>query len=481
LQSLSYIHRRNFILIKIIWVLLGVILTINVLLHAKATLFNAFIGVPIALFLSVMIYKKIFIQPTMYLINTLLIVFLIILNVTEKDFTHFYFFFLPPFLSCIYTEWRIIVFSASGSFLSMVYFGFKDGSKYVIDWTNGELFYFGLLFFIFSLVMIAQAKVSQSHFLKSKQNEQEALALKNEAEIALQNIQENNAQIIEFGIHLQDNMEKTKHSFSHIVSSVQHMDSSFSTQNQNVLQSKENLSNISQESIKIKDLSLNTKNEIVTSNTILCESTDKIEQLHTDLETLKHNMSKSLDLTNHLEKNSTEINNITHVIKTISHQTNLLALNANIEAARAGEHGKGFGVVADEVKKLSNDVHSSIQHIESIILDIQQQIKIVQIQTNENLQDIIHNQHIYDDIQQDFNILTKNNEHVLQNVNEITIGILSLSEALNRISTHVASISSVSGENSHALTDLNQHIHELNEQFSSIISNFNSLNKGLNK
>lgn len=68
-----------------------------------------------------------------------------------------------------------------------------------------------------------------------------------------------------------------------------------------------------------------------------------------------------------LELEMQQINTITATIQNISKQTNLLSLNASIEASRAGEAGRGFSVVAQEIKNLSEQANVQASTIRSMI------------------------------------------------------------------------------------------------------------------
>lgn len=68
-----------------------------------------------------------------------------------------------------------------------------------------------------------------------------------------------------------------------------------------------------------------------------------------------------------LNASSRQIHSIVVSVQDIAAQIKLLSLNATIEAAHAGEHGRGFGVVAKEISRLSEDTRTTVEQIAAFV------------------------------------------------------------------------------------------------------------------
>ncbi|CAI6084785.1 Putative sensory transducer protein YfmS [Paenibacillus sp. JJ-100] len=96
-----------------------------------------------------------------------------------------------------------------------------------------------------------------------------------------------------------------------------------------------------------------------------------IQQIAAQSEQLSATSEKILRNSQKASENSVNVTKVTNVIREVSEQTNLLGLNAMIEAARVGEQGAGFGVVASEVRKLSDHTKQAAADIETSLGSVQ--------------------------------------------------------------------------------------------------------------
>ncbi len=192
-----------------------------------------------------------------------------------------------------------------------------------------------------------------------------------------------------------------------------------------------------------------------------------------DIKDIFRNLSdKIMVLSGQIEK----ISDITGIINGVADQTNLLALNAAIEASRAGEAGRGFSVVADEIRKLSEQSKDSSQQINELIKNISSNSREA-VTTTEDVSDKLNNQvNVIETSLMSFRSIIDSIEIIVPKVKQIKDSAISIDDEKNAIIVKVKELTKSADEAASSAEAISQSVETVNTASRKVAGTAENLN-----
>ncbi|OBY79105.1 chemotaxis protein [Paenibacillus sp. KS1] len=198
---------------------------------------------------------------------------------------------------------------------------------------------------------------------------------------------------------------------------------------------------IAESSSAVSELSIDATESVDQGNQVVQLTVKQMAQI-------RNSVSRSEGITQSLLNQSEKIEHIVSIIGNVAVQTNLLALNASIEAARAGEHGRGFGVVAQEVRKLAEQTKDSTEQIAEMLNTVIAHTKELAEAMGENTEQAEQGTLIVQEAGEHFNKIWTSVQQVTEQIQEVSAAAEEMSAGSEEVAATLDNLATIAKDSS---------------------------------
>ena len=215
--------------------------------------------------------------------------------------------------------------------------------------------------------------------------------------VTISDIKTSKETLSKVGTSMSENAKETANSISTVYSSVDEMKNHISSQRNSVMNTTDAVKKVSYKIDSLERLIETQASGVEQASSAVEQMIGNIAAVNNSVEQMTKSFDNLLSKTQGgvskqslvsnkikaIETQSATLQGANKIISKIASQTNMLAMNAAIEAAHAGDSGKGFSVVADEIKKLSESSQLESNKISEQLSEIVKSVSDVVTASNE--------------------------------------------------------------------------------------------------
>lgn len=246
------------------------------------------------------------------------------------------------------------------------------------------------------------------------------------------------------GIEIGQHIQQASNTLHNSVGSVFSLQEYLSTSSKNLIQESHNFSNTSKrvdQSIEAMKSNLDAQSAAIIQTSaamteissniqnisfIATKRTDSLKDIQKgaiDQQVLIKELLQAIEL---VKKSTEGINGFIETVEDIASRTGLLSMNASIESARAGSAGKGFSIIAQEIRGLSEETQRNALTIKQILTENNLTVETAAKMTKNFAEYIQKNS-------DETNLFAQSMDEILQGIAEMNVGTQEVSDAVKNI------------------------------------------------